>query len=227
MTSSVQSVVLRMVFLTSFRVVARQFIVSAPLSVSVAMQSCLKAWQMWRSAFCAAQSCRLPCFQHPLHLECLVRCFESCGVRCPFCQIDSNTLARSSQFQHILGRCVEFDQPIPDPILQPVVPPPPPLIWSVCCRRMGGRPDYSPLENRRMEWSPIQPGASGGSSPWAFQWLCLTCSRTLLVEDVSPLPDLSCPRCQVDSGAVLDVTTGNVRRVCLSCNCVVTAPDPP
>ena len=160
-------------------------------------------------------------------LECLVRCFESCGVRCPFCQIDLNTLARSSQFQHILGRCVEFDQPIPDPIHQPVVPPPPPLIWPVCCRRVGGPPDYSPLEDRWMEWSPIQPGASGGSSPWTFQWVCLTCSRTLLVEDVPPLPDLSCPRCQVDSGAVLDVTTGDVRRVCLSCNCVVTAPDPP
>ena len=57
--------------------------------------------------------------------------------------------------------------------------------------------------------------------------LPVTCSRTLLVEDVPPLPDLSCPRCQVDSGAVLDVTTGDVRRVCLSCNCVVTAPDPP
>ena len=36
------SVVLRMAFLTSFRVVARQFIVSAPLSAPVAMQSGLK-----------------------------------------------------------------------------------------------------------------------------------------------------------------------------------------
>ena len=77
------------------------------------------------------------------------------------------------------------------------------------------------------EWSPFQLGASSGSSPWAFKWVCLICSRTFRVEDVSPLPDLSCPHCQVDSGAVFDVTTGDVRRVCISCNCVVTVPDSP
>ena len=223
------SVVLRMVFLTSFRVVARQFIESAPFNVPVAMQSSLKAWQMWRSAFCAAQSCR-----RATDLWFLVASIHS--IWSVWSDVSSHVesgarsarlTCTSSQFQHILGRCVEFDQPIPDPIHQPVVPPPPPLIWPVCCRRVGGPPDYSPLEDRRMEWSPIQPGASGGSSPWTFQWVSLTCSRTLLVEDVPPLPDLSCPRCQVDSGAVLDVTTGDVRRVCLSCNCVVTAPDPP
>ena len=165
----------------------------------------------------------VPCCQHALHLECLVRSFESCRVKCPFCQIDLSTLASSPQFQQILGRRVEFDQPIPDPIHQPVVPPPPRSIWPVCCRRVGGPPDYSPLENRRMEWSPVQPGASGGSSPWTFQWVCLTCSRTFRVEDVPPLPDLSCPRCQIDSGVVRDMATGDVRRVCMSCTCLVTA----
>ena len=168
----------------------------------------------------------VPCCQHALHLECLVRSFESCGVRCPFCQIDLSTLASSPQFQQILGRRVEFDQPIPDPIHQPVVPPPPRSIWPVCCRRVGP-PDYSPLEDRRMEWSPVQPGASGGSSPWTFQWVCLTCSRPFGVEDVPPLPDLSCPLCQIDSGVVLEMATRDVRRVCISCNCLVTVPDPP
>ena len=109
---------------------------SVPFDVPVAMQSSPKGrtWQTRRSAFCAAQSCRhetefvVPCCQHALYLECLVRSFESCGVRCPFCQIDLSTLASSPKFQQLLGRRVEFDQPIPDPI-QPVVPPR--SIWHV------------------------------------------------------------------------------------------------
>ena len=104
---------------------------------------------------------------------------------------------------------MEFDHPIPDPIHQPVVPPPPPLIWPMCCHRVGGPPDYAPLMDREMEWSPIQPGASGGSSSWAFQLVCFTCSWTFRVEDVPPLPKMSCPRWQLDSGAVLYVTTGD------------------
>ena len=98
----------------------------------------------------------------------------------------------SSQVWHILGRCVEFDQPIPDTIHQPVGPSPPPLTWPTCCHRVGGPPDYAPLMDRQMEWSPIQPGASGGgSSSWAFQLMCFTCSWTFRVEDVPPLPEMS------------------------------------
>ena len=93
---------------------------------------------------------------------------------------------------------MEFDQPIPDPIHQPVVPSPPPLTWPTCCHRVGGPPDYAPLMDRQMEWSPIQPGASGGSSSWALQLVCFTCSWTFRVEDVPPLPEMSCPRWQLD-----------------------------
>ena len=39
------------------------------------------------------------------------------------------------------------------------------------------------------------------------------------------MPEATCPGCQQNAGAVLDVTTGNVRRVCTSCNRVVTVPD--
>ena len=76
-----------------------------------------------------------------------------------------------------------------------------------------------------MEWSPIQPDASGSSAPWTFQWVCLTCSRTFNVNDVPPMPEATCPGCQQNAGAVVDVATGNVRRVCTSCNRVVTVPD--
>ena len=72
-----------------------------------------------------------------------------------------------------------------------------------------------------MEWSDT----SGGSEPWTFQWVCLTCSRTFNVDDVPPMPEATCPGCQQNAGAVVDVTTGNVRRVCTSCNRVVTVPD--
>ena len=165
----------------------------------------------------------VPCCHQVLHLDCLVRSFNLCGVRCPFCQTDLSSLAGSSQFQQILGRPIQFDQPIPDPIHQPMVPVPP-MIWPLCCPQVGGPPDFALLEDRRMEWSPIQPDASG-SSAWTFQWVCLTCSRTLNVNDVHPMPEATCPGCQQNAGAVLDVTTGNVRRVCTSCNCVVTVPD--
>ena len=153
----------------------------------------------------------VPCCHQVLHLDCLVRSFNSCGVRCPFCQMSS--LARLSQFQQILGQPIQFDQPIPDPIHQPMVPVPP-MIWPLCCPRVGGPPDFALLEDRRMEWSPIQPDASGSSAPWTFQWVCLTCSRTFNVNDVPPMPEATCPGCQQNAGAVLDVTTGNVRRVC-------------
>ena len=130
----------------------------------------------------------VPCCHQALHLDCLVRSFNSCGVRCPFCQVELSELARSSQFQQVLGQPNQFDQPIPDPTHQPVVPPPP-LIWPLCCRRLGTPPDFALLEDRRMEWSPIQPDASGSSASWTFQWLCLKCSRTFSVDDVPPLAE--------------------------------------
>ena len=135
-------------------------------------------------------------------------------------------MASSEQFQTILGGHIEFDQPVPDTIHQPQVPLPP-LVFPVCCHRIGGPPDFVPMEDRRMEWSPIHPSSSGSSSSWTYQWLCLSCSRTFRVEDVPPLPEASCPECQRNSGAVLDVTTGDVRRVCTFCDRVVSVPDPP
>ena len=143
----------------------------------------------------------------------------------PCCSLHLTLFRKWNQMpQQILGRRVEFHQRIPDLIHQPVVPPPPRSIWLVCCRRVGGSPDCVFLEDQRMDWSPVQVGASGGS--WTFQWVCLVCSRTFWVEDVPPLPDSSCLRCQF-SGVVLDMATGDVRRVCISCNCLVIVPDPP
>ena len=40
-----------------------------------------------------------------------------------------------------------------------------------------------------------------------------------------PLADVTCSGCQQNAGAVLDVITGNVTRVCTSCNHVVPDPD--
>ena len=104
--------------------------------------------------------------------------------------------------------------------------PVPPMIWPLCCTQVGGPPDFALLEDQRMEWSPIQPDAS----IWKFCAVdipvgCLTFSRTFNVDDVPPMPEATCPGCQQNAGAVLDVTTGSVRRVCTSCNRVVTVPD--
>ena len=112
--------------------------------------------------------------------------------------------------QQILDQPIQFEAD-PCPIHQPMVPVPP-MIWPLCCPRVGGPPDFTLLEDRRMEWSPIQPDASGSSVPWTFQWLCLTCSRTFSVNDVPSLPKATCPGCQQ-------------RRVCSSCNHMVTIPD--
>ena len=72
-----------------------------------------------------------------------------------------------------------------------------------------------------MEWS---------HSPFQFRELFIVdipvvVFKTFRVEDVPPLPKVSCPECQRNSGVVLDVTTGDVRRVCTLA--VVSAPDPP
>ena len=39
------------------------------------------------------------------------------------------------------------------------------------------------------------------------------------------MPEATCPGCHQNAGVVVDVTTGNVRRVCTSCNRLVTVPD--
>ena len=187
----------------------------------LAIEECV----LCRTEMAAADLFQLPCCQQRLHLECLVRSFQSCGVRCPFCQVDLVSMASSEQFQAILGGHIEFDQPLPDPIHQPQVPPPP-LVFPLCCHRIGG-PQIS-FHWRIVAWSGLPftlpvPGVlhRGHTSG------VLSCSRTFRVEDVPPLPEASCPECQRNSGVVLDVTTGDVRRVCTFCSRVVSVPDPP
>ena len=38
-----------------------------------------------------------------------------------------------------------------------------PQIWLLCSFRSSGRPDFEPLNDRRMEWSPVHPTAHGAS----------------------------------------------------------------
>ena len=35
--------------------------------------------------------------------------------------------------------------------------PPSPPIYPLCCTRVGGPPEFEPLDDRRMEWSPLHP----------------------------------------------------------------------
>ena len=167
----------------------------------------------------------LPCCFHDLHLDCVLRSFQACGAKCPLCQISLDHVAQSEQFQAIVGSRsdVMMQEPIPEPVASISVVAPPP-VWPLCCNRLGGPPDFVPLDDRRMEWSPIHPAASGSNSIWIGQWICRSCSRSLRVTDLPPLPPVACPDCQHVADSVLDVVSAEVSSICMNCRRGVPCP---
>ena len=118
---------------------------------------------------------------------------------------------------------VMVQEPIPEPFASiPVVAPPP--VWPLCCNRLGGTPDFVPLDDRRMEWSPMDPSASGSISIWIGQWICRSCSRSLRVTDLPPLPPVECPDCQHVADSVFDVVSADVSSVWMNCRRGVPCP---
>ena len=113
-----------------------------------------------------ASSLSVSCCRQRMHYECLARSVHSCGDRCPFCTQDlvpvlSDPLVAASL--EYLDIPIDFNAPscelcahslsVPDNM------PLPPPIFPLCCAHTCGSPDFEPLNDRRMEWSPIHPPA--------------------------------------------------------------------
>ena len=55
---------------------------------------------------------------------------------------------------------------------QPPPPAPPPLVVPLCCSRLAPPPDFTPLGDRRMFWSPSYDHRS---QSWLQEYSCLRC----------------------------------------------------
>ena len=163
----------------------------------------------------------VPRCRQRIHYECLARSVHSCGDHCPFCTQDLvpvPLLAASLEHLHIP---IDFNAPLPILSVSLTTCHVPPPISPLCCAHFCGAPDFEPLNDRRMEWSPIQPSAKGSSSDWLLQWVCRSCGSSTSMQDILALPAVSCPQCSSSAGIVFDRPTGRVVRFCVSCQLVV------
>ena len=115
-----------------------------------------------------ASSFSLPCCRQRIHYECLARSVHACGDHCPFCTQDlvpvlSDPLLTAS-FEH-LNISIDFNAHPANSSLNSLP------IFPLCCTHSCGPPDFEPLDDRCMEWSPIHPFAQGSSSAWVPQGL--------------------------------------------------------
>ena len=126
-----------------------------------------------------------PCCRQRIHCECLARSLFACGDHCPFCTQDlvpvlsAPLLAASSEHLNIP---IDFNAPPANSSLNslcvPAGMPHPPPVFPLCCAHNCGPPDFEPMDDRRMEWSPIHPSAQGSSSAWVLQWVCRSCGSS-------------------------------------------------
>ena len=162
-----------------------------------------------------------------VHTVCLARSFSSRRVDCPFCNQSLANFARSSSFlasSLFHGCMVDLDrapsnQAI-DSLVSPDDFPPSPQIYPLCCTRVGGPPEFEPLDDRRMEWSPKHPCTHGATS-WVPQWICRSCGASTSLLDIPPLDAASCSLCSTSSAVVFDRPSGRTVRFCVPCQRVV------
>ena len=181
-------------------------------------------------AMAVENSIQVPCCGQFVHTVCLARSFSSRGVDCPFCNQSLADFARSSSFlasSLFHGCMVDLDRaPSNQAIDSLIVPddfPPSPPIYPLCCTRVGGPPDFEPLDDRRMEWSPLHPSSPGATS-WVPQWVCRSCGASTSLFDIPPLDAASCPLCSTSSAIVFDRPSGRAVRFCVPCQRVVSSP---
>ena len=167
-----------------------------------------------------ASSFSLPCCRQRIHYECLARSVHACGDRCSFCTQDlvpvlSDPLLAAS-FEH-LNISIDFNAPPANSSLNSLCVPdglPHPPIFPLCCANSCGPPDFEPLDDRGMEWSPIHPSAQCSSSAWVLQWVCRSCGSSTSMQDIPALPTVSCPQCS--SSAAIIFLTGPLDALCVS-----------
>ena len=163
-----------------------------------------------------------PCCRNRLHFSCFVQCVQYCGPRFPFCAQDIlghiDSMVRDGVFRErglSVDLCVPPSNSTANSMQQSAQMPAKPNIRPLCCNRVSGPPDFSPLEDRRMEWSPIHPQL--GQNEWTMQWICRCCARHVTVDDLPSVEPGQCPACSSSMGLVVDVVSGRVARCCTSC----------
>ena len=179
-------------------------------------------------AMTVENSIQVPCCGQFVHTTCLARSFSSRGLDCPFCNQSLADFASSSSFlasSLFHGCMVDLDRaPSNQAIDSLVVPddfPPPPPIYPLCCARVGGPPEFEPLDDRRMEWSPLHPSSSHGATSWVPQWVCRSCGASTSLLDIPPLDAASCSLCSTASAIVFDRPSARAVRFCVPCQRVV------
>ena len=179
-----------------------------------------------------ANSVALPCCHQRIHYRCLVHSVHACGDGCPFCTRDllpflTDPVVATSLAHHNLSLDLQRapSNSLVNSLHGPNLPPEPD-IWPLCCFRTGGPPDFAPVDDRRMEWSPLQPTAQGRSSEWTPQWICRSCGCSTSMDDIPTMDMVSCPTCSSAPGVVFDRPTGRAVRFCVPCRREVNLSSP-
>ena len=187
--------------------------------------------------------CVLQCCSFPIHLQCITDLVHESSQSeiCPACNSQSPSSLDFIHFQHLccvhhveapavttalsahrtsvlsdpsmaaslehLDISIDFNAPPANSTLNPIFP--------LCCAHICGPPDFEPLNDRRMEWSPIHPSVQGSSSDWVLQWVCRSCGSSTSHQDIPALPAASCPQCSSSAAIVFDRPTGHIVRLCV------------
>ena len=156
-----------------------------------------------------------PCCARCTHLGCLADlCCTMPIPRCPNCRATFTDQRRELWFVEACQRhgiSVEGQLAEQSPTTAVVVrnytdrtfsnldvppPPAPACVHALCCRRLGGPPDFPELSCRRMDWAPVacrnEAGAIGSNhiTSWQEQWLCPRCSSAVDLATAVPPSDV-------------------------------------
>ena len=83
-----------------------------------------------------------------------------------------------------------------------------PPISPLCCAHTCGPPDFEPLNDGQMEWSPIHRSAQGSfSDNWVLQWVYRSCGSSASMQDIPALPAVSCSQSSTSAAIVFDRPT--------------------
>ena len=178
-----------------------------------------------------ANSVALPCCHQRMHYRCLVHSCARLWRRMPVLHQRSVAFPDKSF-------CRNFPcspQPLPLTFRRahrilwsthgPNLPPEPD-IWPSCCFRTSGPPDFAPVDDHKMERSPLQPTAQGEVlSRWTPQWICRSCGCSTSMDDIPTMDMVSCPSCSAP-GVVFNRPTGGAVRFCVPCRREVNLSSP-
>ena len=162
----------------------------------------------------------LLCCRNRIHVGCFAQSVQHFGTRCPFCSQDVRqhvvAMERDGTFS-AHGLSVNVSAPPlnsnSNSLCHSANIPTEPNVRVLCCNRLSGPPDFSPLENRRMEWSPVHPEV--GHDEWIMQWICRSCGRNITLSDVPSFQPGQCVACSTPLGLVVDAHSGHAPVVAL------------